>query len=103
MVHEHTHLRHNPRHGWFQHSSRKDRRQTVIFGKNPQSKLKIIEPRKIVEECVGVFVSRFHPQTTSNDIIDTIREHTGITMNVEKLQSKYDTYYSIYWLLITIR
>ena len=41
-----------------------------------------------------MFVSRFHPQTTLKYIIDTLREHTGITMNVEKLQFKYDTYSS---------
>ena len=56
--------------------------------------MKIIERRKLIEQCVGVFVSRFHPKTTEKDVVETIREQTGLTLKVEKLRSKYDTYTS---------
>ena len=48
-----------------------------------------IEHRKVIEQCVGVFVSRFDPKTSEKDIVETIREQTGL--KVEKMQSKYDT------------
>ena len=41
-----------------------------------------------------MFVSRFHSRTTVKEIVDHVCRETGLTLRVERLQSRYDSYAS---------
>jgi len=44
----------------------------------------------------GVFISRLHKRTSPENIAKHIRQEINMTVNPEKLQTKFDTYSSFY-------
>ncbi len=50
------------------------------------------EPKNVI----GVFVTRFVPRTSSRQIEEHIKSHTGLDVWIQKLQTKHDSYCSFY-------
>ena len=44
----------------------------------------------------GVFVSRLHPETKTNDLVVHIRSKTGLRLEVQQLQTRYRSYSSFF-------
>lgn len=46
--------------------------------------------------CTGLFVTRLLPNTTTKNVNDHVRKELALTVNAEKIPTKYDSYSSFY-------
>ena len=86
--------------------SNQDRRhKDVIYGAGLSSEIRVATHRRDSKREVakqdhktvtGVFITRLDPRISPRKIQDYIKRETGIHVNVEKLDTKYNTYSSFY-------
>ena len=50
------------------------------------------------KQITGVFVSRLDPRTTSKDVEQNIKRHTGLSIRAEKMRVKYPDSYSSFYI-----
>ena len=84
------------------------------YGKKPTKKVIIgaSSSNQLVKSasttrCVDIFISRLHPQTSGNEMVDCANEiaaMTGIKVDVQasKLKSKYESLYSSFYVSIRV-
>ncbi|PSN57845.1 hypothetical protein C0J52_04384 [Blattella germanica] len=68
----------------------KRRRKIIVNGANTSAKLRVISKNK------ALFVTRFGPETNSEDIEDFIKENKNILAKVTKLKTKHNSYASFH-------
>jgi hypothetical protein len=75
----------------------------IVLGKGHISSLRVVQRERKsttsssrARQCTGVFVSRFAPRTSSNQIQQHIRHETGLSIRAEKLDTRYNSYSSFY-------
>ncbi|XP_064596696.1 uncharacterized protein LOC135463368 [Liolophura sinensis] len=49
---------------------------------------------------VEIFITRLEPTTTSNDVIQYVKDNSGVNVECKRLDTKYDTYAS-FWIRVT--
>ena len=76
--------------------------EKVVIGVNSNTRIKAVQPRRNApvsqENKVekGLFLSRIRPKTTAREIYNLVQDETGISVQVEKLNTRYNTYSSFY-------
>ena len=46
--------------------------------------------------CTGIFITRLRPHTTANDVETYLKQETGMSVNAEKVPTRYNSYSSFY-------
>ena len=73
------------------HKQNNKRKPQGIKG-TAKSELKIVKPKRLA----NVFASRFDPQVTEDQLKNYLEKQTSLTVEVEKVQTKFDTYSSFH-------
>jgi hypothetical protein len=73
----------------------------VTLGTGSAPGLRVVSNPKSVKgtdnkSCTGVFITKFIPSTTSNQLESYVKSEMGVHVRAEKLQTKYDSYSSFY-------